>query len=140
MSKIVPVNLKPIFKEAKIKQVYANGGKAYEICKKNNINIFERTACGVSYVLGYDRTYNPYYSSPQLANCFNCPMKQTCYDKQETFLPTNDDLEYIRSLAELQLMNVENLLNSFPKIGDNLDEYKRKVLQQKKERELLESN
>ena len=34
MSKIVPVNLKPIFKEAKIRQVYANGGKAYEICKK----------------------------------------------------------------------------------------------------------
>ena len=34
MSKIVPANLKPIFKEANIKQVYANGGKAYEICKK----------------------------------------------------------------------------------------------------------
>ena len=34
MSKIVPVNLKPIFKTANIKQVYANGGKAYEICKK----------------------------------------------------------------------------------------------------------
>ena len=34
MSKIVPVNLKPIFKEANITQVYANGGKAYEICKK----------------------------------------------------------------------------------------------------------
>ena len=34
MSKIVPVNLKPLFKEAKIRQVYANGGKAYEICKK----------------------------------------------------------------------------------------------------------
>ena len=34
MSKIVPVNLKPIFEEAKIRQVYANGGKAYEICKK----------------------------------------------------------------------------------------------------------
>ena len=34
MSKIVPVNLNPIFKEANIKQVYANGGKAYEICKK----------------------------------------------------------------------------------------------------------
>ena len=34
MSKIVPVNLKPIFKTAKIEQVYANGGKAYEICKK----------------------------------------------------------------------------------------------------------
>ena len=34
MSKIVPINLKPIFKTAKIEQVYANGGKAYEICKK----------------------------------------------------------------------------------------------------------
>ena len=34
MSKIVPINLKPLFKEANITQVYANGGKAYEICKK----------------------------------------------------------------------------------------------------------
>ena len=34
MSKIVPVNLKPLFKEANITQVYANVGKAYEICKK----------------------------------------------------------------------------------------------------------
>ena len=34
MSKIVPVNLEPIFKTANITQVYANGGKAYEICKK----------------------------------------------------------------------------------------------------------
>ena len=34
MSKIVPVNLKPIFKIANIMQVYTNGGKAYEICKK----------------------------------------------------------------------------------------------------------
>ena len=34
MSKIIPVNLKPVFKEANIMQVYANGSKAYEICKK----------------------------------------------------------------------------------------------------------
>lgn len=34
MSRIIPVNLKPLFKEANIRQVYANGGKAYEICKK----------------------------------------------------------------------------------------------------------
>ncbi|OUT16088.1 DNA-deoxyinosine glycosylase [Campylobacter concisus] len=34
MSKIVPVNLKPIFNTANITQVYVNGGKAYEICKK----------------------------------------------------------------------------------------------------------
>ena len=30
----MPANLKSIFKEANIRQVYANGGKAYEICKK----------------------------------------------------------------------------------------------------------
>ena len=35
MSKIMPVNLKPIFKEANITQVYANGGKAHEICEKH---------------------------------------------------------------------------------------------------------
>ena len=34
MTAVVPANLKPIFKEANIMQVYANGGKAYEICKK----------------------------------------------------------------------------------------------------------
>ncbi|WP_258030033.1 hypothetical protein [Campylobacter concisus] len=34
MGKIVPRNLKPIFKDANIMQVYANGGKAYESCKK----------------------------------------------------------------------------------------------------------
>ena len=34
MGKIVPANLEPLFKEANITQVYANGGKAYEICKK----------------------------------------------------------------------------------------------------------
>ena len=50
-------------------------------------------------------------------------------------LITNNDLEYIRSLAELQLMNIKKLLNSLPKIGDDLNEYKRKILQQKKERE-----
>ena len=34
MTAVTPVNLEPILKTAKIKQVYANGGKAYEICKK----------------------------------------------------------------------------------------------------------
>ena len=31
---VEPANLEPIFKVAKITQVYANGGKAHEICKK----------------------------------------------------------------------------------------------------------
>ena len=34
MSKIIPVNLEPIFSGARIAQVFANGGKAYEMCKK----------------------------------------------------------------------------------------------------------
>ena len=34
MSKIVPVNLEPIFKAANITQVYANSDKAYKICEK----------------------------------------------------------------------------------------------------------
>ena len=34
MSKIVPANLEPIFSGARIAQVFANGGKAHEICEK----------------------------------------------------------------------------------------------------------
>ena len=34
MIAVSPANLEPIFKTANITQVYANGGKAYEICKK----------------------------------------------------------------------------------------------------------
>ena len=34
MTVVSPTNLEPIFKTANITQVYANGGKAYEICKK----------------------------------------------------------------------------------------------------------
>ena len=34
MTAVEPANLEPIFSGARIAQVYANGGKAYEICKK----------------------------------------------------------------------------------------------------------
>ena len=34
MSAVAPANLEPIFKTANITQVYANGGKAHEICEK----------------------------------------------------------------------------------------------------------
>ena len=34
MTAVKPVNLEPIFSGARIAQVFANGGKAYEICKK----------------------------------------------------------------------------------------------------------
>ena len=35
MTAVVPANLEPIFKTANITQVYANGGKAHEICEKH---------------------------------------------------------------------------------------------------------
>lgn len=35
MTAVAPANLEPIFKTANITQVYANGGKAYEICEKH---------------------------------------------------------------------------------------------------------
>ena len=34
MTAVVPANLEPIFSGARIVQVYANGGKAHEICEK----------------------------------------------------------------------------------------------------------
>ena len=34
MTAVVPANVEPIFKTANITQVYANGGKAHEICEK----------------------------------------------------------------------------------------------------------
>ena len=34
MTAIAPANLEPIFKTANITQIYANGGKAHEICEK----------------------------------------------------------------------------------------------------------
>ncbi|MBE9818006.1 DNA-deoxyinosine glycosylase [Campylobacter concisus] len=34
MTAVVPANLEPIFSGARIAQVYANGGKAHEICEK----------------------------------------------------------------------------------------------------------
>ena len=34
MTAVEPANLEPIFKTANITQVYANGGKTYEICEK----------------------------------------------------------------------------------------------------------
>ena len=34
MTAVVPANLEPIFSGARIVQVFANGGKAHEICEK----------------------------------------------------------------------------------------------------------
>lgn len=50
-------------------------------------NVFERTSCGVAFVLGKKHSHNPYYSSPQLAKCHNCPLKSSCFDKRNDFVP-----------------------------------------------------
>lgn len=93
--KIMPPTVKKIIE--KIKQEY-------------QIQIFERTSCGVSYVLHQTHSYNPYYSSPQLAKCQNCPLKETCFDKQSTFIPSQIDME----LVNLLHYNAKNVnANSF---------------------------
>ena len=35
MTAVVPANLEPIFSVARVVQVFANGGKAHEICEKH---------------------------------------------------------------------------------------------------------
>lgn len=61
--------------------------------------IFSRTSCGVAYTLGLKKSWNPYYQSPQLAGCMKCPLKETCFDKQDTFAPTELDLELVHLLG-----------------------------------------
>lgn len=75
--------------------------KAYilEFSEKYNLKIYDRTSCGVAAELGLDYSYNPYYHSPQLAGCRNCELKETCFDKQRSFIPTEEDYEFIRSLG-----------------------------------------
>lgn len=77
-----------------------------ECAEKYDMTMFERTSCGVSYVLGMEFSYNPYYASPQLAKCYNCPLKETCFDKQEGFTVTAEDLELVKALGyEAEIVN-----------------------------------
>ena len=66
---------------------------------KYNIKLFERTSCGISYVLNLKKSYNPYYSAPQLCNCYDCPLKETCFEKRDSFIPTNKDLQLCEMLG-----------------------------------------
>jgi hypothetical protein len=45
---------------------------------KYGITTFSRTSCGVSYKLGFTRSFNPYYNSPIASGCGTCPLKDTC--------------------------------------------------------------
>lgn len=81
--KIMPPNVKKIIEKME---------------EKYELQIFERTSCGVSYVLNKSHSYNPYYASPQLAKCEKCPLRETCYDIQDNFYPTKKDLELVELL------------------------------------------
>lgn len=83
----------------RVKIIPADVRKCLEECRvKYDMTMFERTSCGVAYVLGQTHSYNPYYASAQLAKCGRCPMKKTCFDRQEDFAPTEKDLELVRML------------------------------------------
>lgn len=84
--KIIPTDVRKLLNEFK---------------EKYNIKLFERTSCGVAYALGEEYSYNPYQASPQLAKCYNCLLKSTCFDKKdsEIFKPTEEDLELINMLG-----------------------------------------
>lgn len=84
--------------------------------KYNDINIFERTSCGISYVLGKNRSYNPYWISPQLAKCYACPLKSSCFDKQEQFNINNKDIELCNFLG-YDVEKVNNGLTNICKVN-----------------------
>lgn len=59
-------------------------GEVYQRIKKhaqeNGVQLFTRTACAVAQATGSERTYNPYYNSPNLVKCadLSCPIQDTC--------------------------------------------------------------
>ncbi len=77
-------------------------GEVFQRVKKyaeeNGVQLFTRTACAVSAMLGNERTYNPYYNSPNLVKCeeLSCPIKETCGPLIE---PRKDSLELIKYLG-----------------------------------------
>lgn len=64
-----------------------------------NLKVYDRTSCGISAELGLSHSYNPYYHSPQLAKCNRCELKNTCFDNQQLFIPTSEDIEFIKLLG-----------------------------------------
>jgi hypothetical protein len=54
--------------------------RAKRLAEQYGIQLFTRTACAVAYATGADRSYNPYYNSPNLVKCedLECPLRETC--------------------------------------------------------------
>lgn len=71
----------------------------HEFSQKYNLIVYDRTSCGISAELGLPNSYNPYYHSPQLAKCSKCELKKTCFDKQHLFVPSQEDINFIKLLG-----------------------------------------
>jgi len=69
-----------------------------------NVPIFRKTSCLISYVHGLERDYNAHYYRPNEMNCWDCVMKDKCFDyksklerdksKIEHLVPFNFDIIY----------------------------------------------
>ncbi len=77
------------------KDVYENFKK---YCEELGLQLFTRTSCAVSAVLGDKVTYNPYYYSPNLVHCeeLHCPLSDTCKPVTQT---REDSLDLVRFLG-----------------------------------------
>ena len=84
----------------RVKIIPRNIGEALALAaKETNIHVFSRTSCGVAYTLQETRSYNPYFASPLLAGCSDCPLRLTCFQKQREFSPTEEDIALLRFLG-----------------------------------------
>ena len=68
MTAVLPANLEPIFSGARIAQVFANGGKAYEICKKYLEDEILKASKNVVIKLPSTSPANAKFSIDKLAN------------------------------------------------------------------------
>jgi hypothetical protein len=79
-----------------------------ENSEKYGIQLFTRTSCAVSCLLGDSVTYNPYYNSPNLVKCseLHCPLVETC---KPPLMPKEGSLEFARFLGyDVELIEGDN--------------------------------
>ena len=75
-----------------------------DLSTEYNVPIFRKTSCLISYVHGLERDYNAHYYRPNEMNCWDCVMKDKCFDykskldkdksKIEDKLPFDFDIIY----------------------------------------------
>jgi hypothetical protein len=59
---------------------------------ETGIEVAKRVSCGVARLWGKP-SHNPYWNSPQLAGCFECPLRDICYEEGIKRKEAPDDLE-----------------------------------------------